>query len=220
MFKKLIGMAVAAIILLGVLGLTGCSEKASKYTEEEHIQRVTERIQKRFIDTDLRWVDREQPTSVEVFPLYDENDELKFFLVEFEPCGFIFVDLLDKKVLDKRLWPIFGKSMYSLSNYHCDWSQYVIDETNSQPHPDTNKIWKTDNNGDKVVFNRSPYFVADIKNEKRYLLCGQIAAIKQEGAFKNLISGDEVEIVNGQATRDTAVIGIQFMAFKRSKDYL
>lgn len=48
--KKLIGIV---LFFLGVLVLVGCSQKASKYTESEHIQRVSERIQKKYIETDL-----------------------------------------------------------------------------------------------------------------------------------------------------------------------
>lgn len=196
MVKKLTGIVVIMIMLFTAFALTGCSEKASKYTEEEHIQRVAERIQKRFIDTDLRWIDREQPTDFEVYPLYDENDKLKYFLVEFEPYGFLYVLLRDEQ---KKAFGWLGAStsMYKISaSGNDEWSPKDED----------------------IVFNKSPYSIAGIENECRYLLLGYIVAAKREGKFVNLISQDEVEIINGQATKEQVGIGLDFGWPKKDND--
>ena len=188
----------------------GGSEKASKYTEEEHIQRVTERIQKRFIDTNLRWVDREQPTAFEVFPLYNENDELKYFLVEFEPYGFLYILLRDEQMKGFS-WLGASTSMYKIADDISgknDWSPYKIDETNSQPSPDTDKIWMLNENDEKIVFNKSPYAIADCKDERRYLLTGNIPSAKRDEKFVNLISMEEIEFIDGQLTKKHACVQI------------
>jgi hypothetical protein len=87
------------------------------------------------------------------------------------------------------------------------WSPYTIDTTNSQNPPDTDKCWIVDDNGDKIVYKKSPYSIAGIKNEKRYLLNIDdrfVPAAKRDGMFENLISHDEVEIVNGHFTKEQA----------------
>jgi hypothetical protein len=194
--KKLTIWGMAAVLLLAVFGLSGCGDKASKYTEAEHIQRIAERIQKRYIDADLGWVDREQPTSFEVFPLYDENDKLKYFLVEFESFGFIYILLRDEQ---RKAFGEIGAST----------SMYKISASG-------NDEWSP--NGGETVFNKSPYFVAGIKNERRYLLLGYIVAAKQGNTFVNLISQAEVEIINGQTTKEQVGIWLDFNWPKKDND--
>ena len=82
-------------------------------------------------------------TGFQVFPLYDEADEIKYFLVEFEPYGFLYIRI-NEKYSTVGSW--FGGvgSMYTLSDTEVkmDWSRYIIDETNSQPFPDKDKFGK------------------------------------------------------------------------------
>lgn len=196
MKKKLKGITMMVIMLFGILGLVGCSQKASKYTEDEHIQRVTERIQKKYIDTDLSWVDREQPTSFDVYPLYNENNKLEYFLVEFEPYGFLFIQLRDER---KKVFSWTGAST----------SMYKISATG-------NDEWISKDG--KTVYNKSPYFIAEINNERRYLLLGYIVAVKQKEKFVNLISQEEVEISNGEVTREQVGIGLDFGWPKKDND--
>lgn len=213
MRRKIINViTLLAVVALAVFGLGGCAEKASKYTEEEHIQRVKERIQKRFIDTDLRWINREQPTDFEVYPLYNENDELSYFLVEFEPYGFIFVLLRDEQ---SKASAFFGASasMYRIADNidgNNDWSPYIIDETNSQPAPDTGRIWILDEKGEKIVYDKSPYAVAQVASQRRYLLYDRIPAIKSEEKFINLISMEEIEFKDGSLVRMQACMHMSF----------
>lgn len=116
MFKKLIGIAAVAIMLFGIFGLTGCTKKASKYTEAEHIQRVTERIEKRFMTSEYEY------TGFEVYPLYNEDDELKYLLVKFTPQKYVYVSIRDEKL---------GRSMYLLSDTH-DETPYSSTESESE----------------------------------------------------------------------------------------
>lgn len=103
-------------MLFGVFVLTGCTEKASKYTEAEHIQRVTERIEKRFMTSEYEY------TAVEVYPLYNEDDELKYLLVKMTPQKYAYVSIRDEKL---------GRSMYLLSDTH-DETPYSSTELESR----------------------------------------------------------------------------------------
>jgi uncharacterized lipoprotein YehR (DUF1307 family) len=49
MKKKVTAVLVAVVMVFSLVAFAGCGQKASKYTEAEHLQRVTERIEKRFM---------------------------------------------------------------------------------------------------------------------------------------------------------------------------
>ena len=82
--RKSCKMAAALLsfaLLLGMLlSLSSC--RASSYTEEEHIARVTERARERFLGEGSEY------TGLEVYPVYNEYDELNYMLIEFQPQGF------------------------------------------------------------------------------------------------------------------------------------
>lgn len=190
--EKIMVLGIAFITLFSLSVLTGCSEKPSKYSEDEHVNRITERIEKRFINgsTEL--------TGFQVFPLYDEADKIKHFLVEFEPYGFLYVRINEK---NSTVGSWFGGvgSMYTLSDTEVktSWSSYTIDETSSQPFPDIDIIWETDESGNKIIYKKSPYSIAEVGDVKRYLL-GNIPAIKTGTGYLNLVSMTDVVFTNGQ----------------------
>lgn len=68
------------------------------------------------------------------------------------------------------------------------------------------------------MHNKSPYFIADINNERRYLLLGYIVSVKQDGKFINLISQEEVEIRNGQVLKEQVGIDLDFGWPKKEND--
>ena len=187
----------------------GCTHKAKYYTVEEHTQRVRERMEKRMEDPYY-----ESFTGFEVYPLYDVNDKLGFFLIELEPYGFSFVLIRDEH------WQLFSwSSMYLIDKCyeHKTWSPYTVDETNSQPEPDTGKIWMVDENNEKICYNRSPYYVTNNMNEKKYLLYigngWYIFAVKSGEKFINLVSLTEFaefELTNGKVSDKQAVLIINF----------
>lgn len=199
---------IAMIMLISTFVLVGCNQKASKYTEEEHIQRVTERIKAKYIDGDEKLRPYDKPTDdgiiypkvnatdFTVYPLYDENDDLKYILVEFQPFGFLYVLIRDEQ-LKGFSWLGASTSMYMLSSLEGDpiWTPYTLDNENG-----VDEIWETDENGKNKLYAQSPYSVRGIENEKRYLLNfdGYIPAIKRESKFINLISNNEFEILNGE----------------------
>lgn len=208
--KKSTGLIVVIITLITTFGLFGCSQKANKYTEEEHKQRINERIEKRFMGRGSEY------ESFNLFSLHDENDKLKYFLVEFEPIGFIFVLIGDEQ---SKILNLFGAStsMYRLSNIYGvhTWSPYKIDPTNSQPYPNTEKIWELDENGNKIFYSKSPYFIADVTTEQRYLLFGNITATRRDEKFLNLVSQEKFEITDGQIENTQATLALTFISNKK-----
>ena len=84
MTKKIIVFGVALIMCLGLFSACGGKE----LTEEEHVQRISERVEKRFLENGLEYSGLYTSFKVEI--LYDYRDEPVYFLVEFEPDGFIY----------------------------------------------------------------------------------------------------------------------------------
>lgn len=213
--NKIVIIGIVLLLLVCIFVITGCNQKASHYTEAEHIQRVTERIKAKYIDGDEKLRPYDKPTDdgviypkvkatdFTIYPLYDENDVLKYFLVEFQPFGFLYVLIRDEQ-LKGFSWLGASTSMYMLSSVEGEpiWTPYTIDNENG-----IEKIWETDENDKKIVYTQSPFFVRGIENEKRYFLNleGYIPAIKRESRFVNLISNSEFEVLNGQITGKQAI---------------
>ena len=90
MSKKRIVLLSVSVILLLVLVMLILSSYSWFYTEEQHIHRIRERAERRFLGEDSEY------TSLEVYPIYNEYDEMRFVLIEFEPQGFIYVHIKDQ----------------------------------------------------------------------------------------------------------------------------
>ena len=206
--KTILIITIALMLFSSLFMFAGCTHKAKYYTVEEHTQRVRERMEKR-----MEKPYYESFTGFEVYPLYDVNDKLGFFLIELEPYGFSFVLIRDE------YWQLTSwSSMYRIdhSGYEQEtWSPYTRDETNSQPEPDTDKIWMVDENNEKICYDRSPYYVTNNLNEKKYLLRtdegGYVCAIKSGEKFINLVSLTEFEVTNGKAPGKEPRLSIGFI---------
>ena len=88
--KRIIVWIMAISVMLGIgSSFVGCDDlvaiidEASNYTEEEHLQRVSALVEKRY----------------EVHPVYDEYEDLKYFVVDFEPEGYVYVRISEKITL-------------------------------------------------------------------------------------------------------------------------
>ena len=181
-----------------------CAKKASDFTVEQHIQRITERIESR--GSTWGCSDGESYQSFQVYPLYNKNEEVNLYLVEFEPYGFVFVRATDET-------PFIGGcvrlGMYMLSDFYGKtrpWTPYTKGE-NSPYLPCLQSLLEglkadsvergdviLDENGEIILYDRSPYFVTGNINEKKYILAttnssAYICAVKREGKFINLMSG-------------------------------
>ena len=192
--KKSIILMLALIMTLSLLMLTlfGCNRDPDRYTTEEHIQRITRKVARNFMG------EKSIYTSFEIYPMYDHNDNVCLFLVEFEPVGFIFV------------WPRAGRNMYwycpSFGNHlHSvqGWAKYrfgteenipesfnefnmIKDVRNYINFPST-LYFEADADGQYVYYQKSPYHVANKLNEKLYYI-NNAPAIKKNDKYYNLIS--------------------------------
>ena len=212
------------IIVMIITTLTGCSQKASRYTEEQHMQRISERIQKKYIDGDIKVRDFRVPkdaddafiklTGFEVYPLYDNNDELKYCLVELQPFGFIYILIQDEqpKILS-RLGA--STSMYRTAGVmQPAWTPCHIDKETGET------IWEEES-GVMTEYYRSPFAERGVLAEKKYIIrCEEkdvaiqrlIPAVKRDGKYINLYSNEEFDVVDGRATEKLAFSqGISFI---------
>ncbi len=206
LIKNLIVFGVIFSIVAWYLGAFNINP--SRYTEEEHLQRVAERIQKKYIDG-KDTIASTKITDFEVFPVYDQYDNFKYILVECQPTGYLFVYIVPQ---NQR----FGtESIYKQSK--AVWSPYTIDyENNSE------KLWEVDENGKIKKYYSSPYKVRDIKNEKLYLIreksLGSIPAVKRGDKFLNLVSNIEFEIIDGHIQNEQPIANIVFYLHSKSDD--
>ena len=197
--KRVTACLLFCIIICSlILNFASCAKKADSFTVEEHVQRITERLMKRFNNED-DWLFINE-TGFNVYPLYDQNDKVNYCLVEVEPEGFMFVRILDER---KKIYSCFGisTSMYRVSGIHDKdhtWSPYIKDVTDSQDPPDRDKIWILDENGERIYYSRSPYYVTGNITEKMYFLeldnSIKVCAIKKDGEFINLVSCEKFSI--------------------------
>ncbi len=212
--KRIIKLSVIGFVIVALGVLFFGAEKASWYSEEQHTQRVTKRIEKNYM------TEKYDFTSFEVYPLYDIDDKLVCFLVEFEPNDYLYVQVREEnKFFLSVFWGTRG--LYGQDWGEREWSRYTVDETNSQPYPYEDRIWfEFDENGERIVYDQSPYAVAGIENERRYLLLDiedlqgneyDIPAVKRDGEFINLISMTPFNTEYGKLTEKQASARIHFI---------
>lgn len=184
---------ILLVLILTFTGLlSGCIRRASAYSEDEHIQRVSKLIEERYFTAGG------EHTDYEVFPVYNQFDELKYFIVDFEPTGFVYIKIQER---DKSLF--WGPKMYirmvsAFDSVNQTWQRYTIKEGSGDKVKGDDKIWETDEEGNLIFYSVSHYKAANIKDEKRYLLrinqggsIGYIPAIKRGELYLNLVSMEE-----------------------------
>ena len=206
---KILAILLIIVLLWGIVFM--CEyRRSSWYSEEQHIKRVSKRIDNHF--KDWKYGNGERYESFKVYPLYEKDDTLQYFLVEFEPFGFVFI-YLDKYERRTVILGILSKSMYREGNIYDDdnpWSPYVKDLTKSQPEPHRDKKWILDENGNKIVYTRSPYYITGHINDKKYFIKIEsgdyICAVKQGDKFLNLISGLTFDASNDSSIKEQASI--------------
>lgn len=177
-FGRMFTCLVFVFLLVTFLNLVGC-KKAENYTEEEHIGRISRIIEKKYLEKDVTY---------EIRPLYDYEDKLAYFVVDFSNDTYFYIELEEK---DRS--GCYGASMY------------VKDTTgnisNSCP-------WK---NNDDVTYHKSHFKVAEISNDTRCYLIKLfhknilVPAIKQGDKFINLITMKEFEYYTKEDIADSNI---------------
>lgn len=210
MNNKILKKAAAFFVLvmcLTVITMTGCMDYASRYSEEKHKERISKLVKKRYMTEESEY------TSFEVYPLYNENDELKFFVVEFEPYGYVYVKINEKSN------SLLGLSMYMRGDCESqEWFRYEVDE-NSEAHITDKygyewiykhrRLTEIQDDGEPVKYKDSHFKVAETGNERRYFIeieClpslgsdeGFVPAVKRGEKYLNLVSMQELVISNGE----------------------
>ena len=210
MNNKILKKAAAFFVLvmcLTVITMTGCMDYASRYSEEKHKERISKLVKKRYMTEESEY------TSFEVYPLYNEYDELKFFVVEFEPYGYVYVKINEKSN------SLLGLSMYMRESGESEeWFRYEVDE-NSEAHITDKygyewiykhrRLTEIQDDGEPVKYKDSHFKVAETGNERRYFIeieClpslgsdeGFVPAVKRGEKYLNLVSMQELVISNGE----------------------
>ena len=212
---KMAAALLSFVLLLGMLlSLSSC--RASSYTEEEHVARVTERAKERFLGEGSEY------TGLEVYPVYNEYDELNYMLIEFQPQGFLYV------LIDREQFPW---KMYTLSNIQPEsWMPYRVKEGAQEDvygadgnllAQAVNREYIRDENGQAVIYYESHFKAAGIEGERRYLLTTEVAeflgggsswipAVKRGERYLDLVDGALIDytpgMVSAYATADIAFI--------------
>lgn len=193
---------VLAAILLVVMALSvwvwSCT--AGFYSERQHLSRIEGLAKKRYLSEGSEY------TGLEVYPLYDENEEFHYALIELKPQGFVYVKIQE--------WALPQSSMYLKSgdpNMNA-WRPYAFekDVVSVIPGEDgTEETWEgrryfRDENGEYITYTASHFAVAGIEGERRYFIplvddsgerrksVGVFLAVKRGENYLNLISGREV----------------------------
>ena len=182
---KILAIVLSLVVVIGaVLAVLICSRFSWFYSEEQHLERITERAEERFLGEGSEY------TSLEVYPLYTRNDEFVFALIELTPEGFMYVRINDQDIFE----PFGAASMYTMSDAEpTPWSPFRMEEMIGYDGLPVEGFYQpsyfVDENGDQIFYYESHFKVAGIENERRYLLNGFIPAVKRGDKYLDLIDG-------------------------------
>ncbi len=202
-----VALLLAFVLFLPLFGF-GCIATPAYYTEEEHLARVTERAREYYL-TEVGTY-----TDLEVFPLYNANDQLTHFVVELKPMGVDYIKISSNMGIDTML------SMYYRTVSDCQWKRYRLSIDGTIPAPYEGKQWRearpsdgvdpfeyenkyfeVDDNDQFIVYNDSYYKVGGVLEERRYFLpvspaegdqiIHYIPSVRRGDKYFNLISMEE-----------------------------
>ncbi len=181
---------VSLILMLTCIIMSSSWCFDTRKTDEKQLAEITQLATKRFIEEgriDQIHIENGKYTNLTVYPLYDENDEIQHFLIDLEPSGYVYVK--SNVRLRYSLGCVWRRFFCPYSDYTIDfgeqWYRYYRNET------DTGYDYRDE----EILYENSPFQVAGIKEEKRYLLyydgetSGKyVPAVKRGDKFLNLIS--------------------------------
>lgn len=201
--KKIVLLLISAILVI-VLVMLILASYSWFYTDTMHIKRIKKRAEKLYLG------ENSQYTELEVYPIYNEYDELNYALIEFEPQGFIYVHIKD------QAYP--WKGMYTRSSTEPEsWMPYQVKEGVNEKIVDANgnviaqsfnQKFIRDENGQVIFYNDSHFKVAGIEHERRYFLStecavyfgynhGLIPAVKRGEKYLDLVDGAMIDYTPG-----------------------
>ena len=172
-----------------VIALSGC-EKAKYYTDEEHINNVRKIIERKYLDDD---------ETYELRPLYNNDDKLQYFVVDFSNNDFFYIEIMDEEKY--YLHSLYIKSMETGPGVR------VVDVINGQ------MIYETDESGQSIRNYKSHFKTANIPSDTRgYLIktiisSALVPSIKVGDKYLDLITMQEYD---GVTTYKKHYSGIYF----------
>lgn len=192
---------IAQFIIIFFLfwGLSGCKD-AKKYTDEEHINKISKIIEEKYLTDNMTY---------ELRPLYDYNDKLSFFAVDFSNDTYLYVKIQEK---DRSL--LWGPSLYikdNTGNNSGPWRKSKYVENNGNLIEEFEK----DELGNDILYYNSHFKVAKIDKETKCYLIEMrnsnnnlIPAIKKGNNYLNLVSMEEFGLYSSTRYPD---YGISFI---------
>lgn len=186
--KRIIGLLCLFFI---VISLSGC-DKAIYYTDEEHINNVRKIIEEKYLD---------DGETYELRPLYNNEDKLQYFVVDFSNNDFFYIKIMDEE-------KYYLHSLYIKSVDEGSWSK-VVDVINGQ------MIEETDESGNLILYYNSHFKAANIPSDTRGYLIKTIISnalvpsIKVGDNYLDLITMQEYD---GVSTYKQHYSGIYFSA--------
>ena len=191
-----IAIILVVVIVVPLFVLIFGEIKCDWFTKEQHAKRISRRIDRKIKNGYY------DATGYELYPLYNLDEELRYFLVEFEPVGHMYVAIGNGHLLD-----VFG----STSMYHEPtgrivekWNPCTIEETGNTK----SVIFDRDENGRMITCRQSPFKYRGKLNERKYMISVSngplVPAIKNGDKFINLYANYEFEITNGNFLEEDA----------------
>ena len=208
MRRKRIVAILMLLLISSVFTLSACKaliyyDDPARYSTAQHVDRIKKIVQEKYIGDG-------EFTDFAVYPLYDKDDNVIMYLVEFEPCGYLYVNVT------KPYWPasreMYQKNCAGFSASDNKFSRYRISDTQPQEFegktwknkekvtvsdnyvPESMKWYESDEKG-IIVYHSSPYKAANVQNEKKYVLqmeeCDYVPAVKRGEKYLNLVSMEE-----------------------------
>ena len=168
-----------ALMMRAAPVLLVCSQYRDFYTDSQHLARIQRRAERRFLGEGSEY------TGLTVYPLYSEEEEFDYALIELQPQGFMYVKINGEDFFE---W-LGAASMYTMSDMTpTAWAPYRIVEGKNE--------YFTDENGGPISYSESHFRVAGIENERRYFLrtsSGYIPAVKRGEQYLDLVDGELID---------------------------
>ncbi len=182
--------AICLTLVLIFIAITPVCCFGIRKTEKRQLDEVTKLATKRFVEeghVDREHCEKGKYTGLTVYPLYDENDEMQYFLIDLEPSGYAYVS---SNIKIRNSMSCLGRIIANYGEYTVSygepWFRYYRNETDTD----------YDLRDAEILYEDSHFKVANIGDEKRYLLKYHLQssadkympAVKRGDKYLNLVS--------------------------------
>ena len=176
--KKFLLLVIAICISFTMVGCV----KSLWFSEKTHIKKVSKIIEEKYL---------EEGVTYKLRPLYDNNDELSYFVVEFSDDTFLYIKIQD--------WNAFltGQKLYTKDTTRQRsgaWKRAKYVEENGKSKVEYEK----DENGNDVIYYKSHFKEANINEDTK------VISVDEEDDWDMLDSelDDKVTKINTEYIKD------------------